>query len=552
MPSPERLHRRELLNNPSGEVLNASELAAVIAKSLSAAGSNVLFGIPGGGNNLEVIGAAEAAGIQFVLAHTENAAAYMACVYAELTRIPTGCVITRGPGAASATNGVAQAFLDRQPLLMLTDAVSSTDAARISHQRLDQHAVFSGISKWSGVLGKSEPADVMDQAIAIAAGPRPGPVHLDFDPGADHQMQPPAPVAPYGDIRAARAVLATARLPVVLVGIGARDHASAVRKLLAGTNVPVLQTYKAKGVVPDSWPNAAGILTGATVEAPVLEAADVILAIGLDTVELIPNQWPYSAPVVALNSWPEDSPYFEPQVTVVGPLDELLAGLSPPLPDEWDPGFAQEQRAATAIALLSGPKPTQGLAPWDVVARTRALAPAGSIATVDAGAHMLAAMPLWDTEEPGEVLISSGLATLGFALPAAIAAAIARPDKRTYCFVGDGGLGMVLAELETVVRLDLPITIVVFNDSALSLIQIKQKTEGHGGSNAISYRLSDFAAIARAYGLDATNISSIDELEAAVQDNLDHPRPILLDIQLDGSGYPYVMDVIRGQRAKGV
>jgi len=134
----------------------------------------------------------------------------------------------------------------------------------------------------------------------------------------------------------------------------------------------------------------------------------------------------------------------------------------------------------------------------------------------------------------------------------AIAAAIARPDKRTYCFVGDGGLGMVLAELETVVRLDLPITIVVFNDSALSLIQIKQKAEGHGGSNAISYRLSDFAAIARAYGLDATNISSIDELEAAVQDNLDHPRPILLDIQLDASGYPYVMDVIRGQRAKGV
>ena len=140
------------------------------------------------------------------------------------------------------------------------------------------------------------------------------------------------------------------------------------------------------------------------------------------------------------------------------------------------------------------------MAPWDVVRIVREAAPPASVATVDAGAHMLAVMPLWSVDEPGQVLISSGLATMGYAVPAAVGAALARPDQRVFCFVGDGGLGMVLGELETIARLRLAVTVVVFNDASLSLIRVKQRPEGHGDERAVRYSPVDFAAVAAGLG----------------------------------------------------
>lgn len=529
--------------------MDARGLAAAVAEELAAAGSRTVFGIPGGGNNLELIGAAEAAGLRFVLAHTETAAAYMAAVYGELTGTPTGCLATRGPGAANAVNGVAQAWLDRQPLVMLTDAVSAADTPRIGHQRIDQPAMFAPITKWSGAVGgTADPAAVVKRVVGLTLAGRPGPVHIDLDPAVSTAAGEPehADGSPHtGDLAAVAELVRRARRPVIIAGLGAREAAAEVRELVRGTNVPVLATYKAAGVVPGSGPNAAGLLTGATVEAPVLEAADLIIAVGLDTVELIPAPWRYVAPVVALAAWPEESPYFTPAHEVVGPLPELLGAL-PGLNDDWDPGFARAQRDACLERLAAGPEAQGGLAPWEVVAAVRAIAPAGSIATVDSGAHMLAAMPQWGADEPGEVLISSGLATMGFALPAAIAAGLARPERRTFCFVGDGGLGMVLAELETLTRLNLPVTVVVFNDSALSLIKVKQRGEGHGGDGAIAYGPVDYAALAAAHGLPATIADTPGALADAAKASLATPGPMLIDARVDPTGYPHVLGVIRG------
>ncbi|MQA97036.1 MAG: hypothetical protein GEV11_21215 [Streptosporangiales bacterium] len=529
-------------------LVDARGLAKVVAESLAAAGSRVVFGIPGGGNNLELIGAAEDAGMRFVLGHTEAAAAYMASVHGELTGTSTACLATRGPGAANAVNGVAQAWLDRQPLVMLTDAVSAADTPRIGHQRIDQPATFAPITKWSGAVGAAGAGDVMKRLVALTLAGRPGPVHVDLDPGAGTASAVPEGASVRsGDLGAVAEAVRRARRPVVLVGLGARDAAGAVRELVRGTNVPVLPTYKAAGVVPSSGPNAAGLLTGATVEAPVLEAADLILAVGLDTVELIPAPWRYEAPVVTLAPWPEESPYFTPAHEVVGPLAELLQDL-PRLNDDWEPGYAAAQRAACVERLVAGPPAREGLAPWEVVAAVRDVAPAGSVATVDSGAHMLAAMPQWAAEEPGELLISSGLATMGFALPAAIAAGLARPDRRTFCFTGDGGLGMVLAELETLARLNLPVTVVVFNDSALSLIKVKQRPTGHGGAPAIAYRPVDYAALAAAHGLTSSVVGTVPALTEAATAALKTSGPTLIDARVDPAGYPHILDVIRGVR----
>jgi acetolactate synthase-1/2/3 large subunit len=161
---------------------------------------------------------------------------------------------------------------------------------------------------------------------------------------------------------------------------------------------------------------------------------------------------------------------------------------------------------------------------------------------------MLVAMPLWEVGEPGEALISSGLATMGFALPAAIAAAVARPERHVVCFVGDGGLGMTLAELETVSRLGLAVLVVVFNDSALSLIRIKQAADGHGGEGAVRYRDTAFDAVAAAVGIASRRVGDSSELVEALDEAFAEPRPYLIDAIVDPSGYPAVLAATRGGR----
>jgi acetolactate synthase-1/2/3 large subunit len=528
--------------------VGAAEAAKVIATALAEGGSTVMFGVPGGGNNLEIIGAAEAAGIRFVLAHAETAATIMAAVHADLTGEPTAVVVTRGPGAASAVNGVAQARLDRQPLVVLTDAVSTADYARVSHQRIDQRALFGPVTKATGTLGSDDgAAEVAERAVRLASEAPGGPVHLDFDPAARSVLKSCGTGRP-GAVGAAPArlaeLLAGSSRPVLALGLGARPVAGQVRELVRDTGVPVLTTYRAKGVVPDSWPNAAGLLTGATIEADVLDAADLIVAIGLDSVELIPGPWPYRTPLVALTEWADDSPYLRADLEVVGPLRELVSSLR--LRDGWPVGFAADRRNAGLLRLLDAPTGREGVAPHDVVTRTRATAPADAVATVDAGAHMLVALPLWDTDRVDGVLVSSGLATMGFALPAAIGAAFAEPGRRVVCLTGDGGLGMALAELETVARYQLPVTVVVFNDSRLSLIAIKAKPEGNGGSGAISYGESDYAAIGRGMGLASSRVGSPAELTAALEDSFGAKAPALIDVTVDPTGYRYILDVIRG------
>jgi acetolactate synthase I/II/III large subunit len=522
--------------------MTSSALAEAIAKALADAGVDHLFGMPGGGNNLDVIGACEAVGIRFVLAHTETGAAIMASAWAEVRGSVGACVVTRGPGAASAVNGAAQADQDRQPLLLLCDTVDAASSPRIAHQNIDQRALFAPVTRWSTTLGTAEPDEVMRNAIAVATTPPRGAVHLDVDPGVTSRDPAPPGSSHEGSLADVARFLSDAERPLIIVGVGGRPYAKAVRDLVAGTGIPVMMTYKARGVVPDSEPNSAGNVTGARTDGLLLNRADLIVTIGLDSIELIPNTWPYPAPVVALTEARDPFRYLEPAATVVGPLSELLAGL-PPLRDRWPAGAAADHRARIERGLFDGPALRPGIAPAAVVRAVRAAAPPGSVATVDAGAHMLVAMPLWTVDEPGEVLISSGLATMGYSLPAAIGAALAGPGVRVYCFVGDGGLQMCLGELETLARLALDVTVVVFNDRTLSLIKAKQRPTGHGGAGAVQYAPTDFAAVARGMGVPGRGVENEAQLSAALADQVDGPD--LLDVRVHADAYRHVIDVVR-------
>lgn len=534
-----------------------------LVTALARHGSDTVFGVPGGGVNLALIGAAERAGMRFVLTHGETAGAIAAATYGLLTGAPAMALATRGPGAASAVNGAAQATLDRYPLVLATDCVSASDTGRVAHQRLDQTGLLRPVTKWSGTIGDDAGAPATaEMAVSLAARPPRGAVHLDVDPGAP--STPPdadgtradgneAPGATgggatderlAGDLEAARRLLADARRPVAIVGFEAIDQSDEVRTAVERLGCPTLTTYQAIGVLSEGHPQLAGLFTGGVIEQRLLARADLVIAIGLDTVEPLPTPWPSTVPVISIVGTTPASSYVPSDVSLHAPLSTTLTELLDRTNErctDWPPDAGAEA-LADVRQLLRGAA-SDAFGPLELATAVAEVTPPTATATVDAGAHFLAVMPFWPANRPLGLLISNGLATMGFALPAAIGAALARPGAPVVCMVGDGGLGMTLAELETVARLHLPITVVVFDDAALSLIEVKQR-EGHGGPDAVRYRPIDFAAVAGAMGLDATAVDDATGLRRVLADGWDRPR--LVDARIDPSPYRRLIETTRG------
>ena len=503
--------------------------------------------MPGGGPNLDMIGAAAELGIGFTLAHGETAACVMAGAFGLVTGTPGAAIATRGPGLTNAVNGLAQATLDRAPLVLVSDRVPESQRGRVAHQRLDQLAVTAAVTRWSGVFGHAEPAATAAAAAALALGPPAGAVHLDFDPGVPGD-RPPAPGLPPalddGTLDAVLDVVRGRRRPVVLLGLGAVAHAHELRAVLTGSGVPAMTTYQATGVVPTGSAEWAGPFTNAALERPLLDQADLIVGVGLDAVEPMPAAWSSRTPTVLLSptATSGNEAYFDDAVIVSGPPARTLAAVLGACTPAW-PSDAGRRHHEASMALLRDDGLADGLSPVDLVDAVRQCT--GEVRlTVDAGAHMLAAMPFWPATRPHGVLISNGLATMGYALPAAIGAALATGGtERVVCMTGDGGLGMVAAELETLARLALPVTVVVFDDAALTLIELKQRS-GQGDASAVRFSPVDLAAVASGMGLPAATAENVTEVHAALRHA--GPGPFLLDARIDPASYRHLMAVSRG------
>ncbi|HEX6079083.1 MAG TPA: thiamine pyrophosphate-binding protein [Methylomirabilota bacterium] len=540
-------------------------VADLIVEGLVRAEVPRIFGVPGGGSNLEVLEAARARGLPFVLCHQEWAACIMAAVTGELTGRPGAVLSTLGPGVTASATGLAHARLDRCPLIYLSDRHPADVLQFATHQYVDHGAHVGAIAKESLTVGPDSAAHWVAHAVRLALAEPRGPVHLDLPadvagrsavPAATSVAPTPLPPLDGALMERAAAMIRAARRPLVIAGLGCRPaDAKWLRAFAEAVPTPVLTTYKAKGAIPDPHPLALGIFTGGALEEPLVERADLIIAFGLDTVELIPRPWGYTAPVLSLTRCPAAEPrlqapgggaYFTPALEVVGEpgaiLEDLASRIMGRMHADWDVVEVDRIRRQRIAALEVA---VPGLAPHRVVQMTRELTAAGSIATVDAGAHMFPATAYWLALEPGECLISNGLATMGFALPAAIAAQLVHPDRRVVCFTGDGGLMMVAAELETVARLGLPIVIVVFDDEALSLIAIKQEQKGLEGVS-MRYAGPDLRALARAFGLRAFTATDEATLHAALIGAQTAPGPALIDARIDASGYRRMLEIVRG------
>jgi acetolactate synthase-1/2/3 large subunit len=543
-------------------------VADLVVRRLREAGVRTLFGVPGGGSSLDLIEAAGIAGLPFVLTATETAAAIAALAQAEITGRPGACLTALGPGASSVVNGVACALLDRAPVLVFTDCLAAGAQGRFEHQRLPLRAVFEPLTKCSCRLEPAGVDEAIDRALRLSISGRPGPVHIEWP--ADLTSTAPAssdePSASVGafqsdadlpgsagpmtkdDASKLEQLLAGARKPLLIAGLGSRTmrDSEAIRAFSERRNVPAMVTYKAKGVVPDGHPFFAGVFTNAAIEQALLRECDLIIAVGLDPVELIPRPWTVSAPVVYCGPWPVPADHvpFAVQLlcdvaTGLGEVDGLLVR------SEWTREHVSQtvvdQRQQVAAAA-----PAAGLTAQRVIQVAASRLAAGSRVTVDAGAHMFPATMLWPVREPNGMLVSNGLSTMGFALPAAIGASLLDRDRPVVALTGDGGLLMCVGELVTAAREGLRIVVIVFDDSSLSLIEIKQQARRFNASG-VALAPIDWPALARSVGADAFAAGSESELDHAIERALACEGPSLIDARIDRSNYGETVRVIRGQ-----
>lgn len=541
---------------PAADTAPPVTLARAVAETLAARGVTRMFGVPGGGSSLDLIDAGAACGIEFVLCRTETAAAIMASVTGEMTGTP-GVVLTGiGPGAASVVNGVAYASLERAPLVVVTDT-HEAGAVAPPHQIFDQRALFRPITKAQVRLSPEDGAAEIARLLDLAcAWPR-GPVHVDLSAGdagatisvpkreTEARAVPPRAGPLPDDIARAAALIRAAKRPAVVAGLEVRDDASssAVRALIAKLQAPAMATYKAKGTIDERDPLFAGMFTNAKSDAALLAAADLVILAGVDPVEMIPGPWRTDAGTVVLTRSPALAYPFRPDVEVAGPIEVSAAALADGgARAGWDPGEIADIRAAIHDA---GCVTAKGRTADEVVESVQAAAPAGARCAVDAGAHMFSAMGCWRADAPHGVLKSSGLSTMGFALPAAIAAWLIEPGRRTVALTGDGGMMMCLGELSTASRLGAKVTIVVLNDAALSLIDIKQQRQQRPPLGVRTPR-ADFAAAARGMGCAALTVGETDSLEDALKAAFAVDGPALVDVTVDPGGYRDQLAALRG------
>lgn len=520
-----------------------------------------VFGIPGGGSSLDLIRAFAESNIQFVLTHSETAATMMAAAYAELGGGIGVAITTQGPGTASAANGVAHASLDRAPIFLISDGWTAKQAAFDSHQVFDQRALLAPVVKATSRVETEDVSEEIEALVTLMQTEPWGPVYLELTGENARRVverksayrTPKMPTAPASSatdeaIASARAMLESARKPVILLGLEARARgvAAQVQVLARKLGCPILATYKAKGIVSDDADNMIGLFTGGAAETECAGAADLIVLCGFDPVELIGRPWAYTAPVLDLAPVRHPVHYVKPEVGIYQPLIRTLVALSDINgASEWTAREFQTLRWNMRSRLTYEGNGT-GLTPEEVVCTAQEVT-SGRLprATVDAGAHMFSVMAFWQVRQHGDILISNGLASMGFALPAAIATALHSPDRSVVAFTGDGGLMMCLGELATAAQYKARICVVVFNDAGLSLISIKQRSR-QLPTEGVDWPRPDLAAVARGLGLEAFSASNIKQYREALALAHAVDGPSLIDVHVDPSGYLKQSIALRG------
>ncbi|MFQ5594386.1 MAG: thiamine pyrophosphate-binding protein [Anaerolineae bacterium] len=534
------------MNAPLPSDLDA---AGYIAHFLKEQGVQRVFGLPGG-DNLRVIEALRQADIDYVLVHHEAAAAFMADADGQLNGRPGVCMATLGPGAVNLLDGVANSFRERAPVLAITADIDAAERPVRTHQEIDLNALYRPATKLSlSPTGDALP-EILPAVWRLAMTPPWGPVHVNLSPaeagrpvpmpGSEphaHHNQMPHPLP---DLAEAVQRIAQAERVFIAAGIGV-EQAGAQAELLGlaeAWGTPVTVTPKAKGHFPEDHRLFAGTY-GAYGDEPLRDAlnqADLILAVGLDGIDFI-KPWTLQTPVISLAQALPDDPAFRPSLVCDGDLGQILRELTPARQAD-DATWAAEIRAGIAARIAPEPVSADGtVAPQIVFQALRHALPANGMVTVDVGAHKLLILQMWEATQPKTFFVSNGLSAMGYALPAAIAMKLARPDVPVAAVTGDGGLLMYAGELETLSRLGAPVVVLVLVDASLALIRMKQAAAGLQPGYGIDFGEVDYRALAGAFGLAHRRV----DISASAGDVIDEAvalgRPVLVEARIDKEQY---------------
>lgn len=533
-------------------------VADAIANFLAQQGVDRAYGVTGG-EMLPVLDALQRRGIEFVLTHHEAAAAYMADTEGQLTGRPGVCVGTLGPGAANLFAGLAQATLERSPVLGISADVTPEEAAGQRHQVFNIPGAMAPAVKYSARVSPQNVGAVLPAAWSAATNGMPGAAHLSVpssvatlpaasQPGAAPNAVAASPAVP-SELGEVEQRLAQATQPVAVLGLEARTSAVARRfaQVVTGSDIPVVTQVKARGWFPGNNPLHAGSLAsyGSRGVFELIQSADLVLGVGMDGVDLI---WPWDGPAgynLTAYDLQDGSLPHTPVVGELAAMLERLAAVDRPPNRVSAADRAAQARSAARADLQAGPAgtdhpadaPSDGIEVDPLFQAIRAAAPSDTALVSDVGMHKLYLAQYWDAPAPDTYFVANGLSGMGWALPSALGFKLTCPDTPALAVTGDGGALMFAGELGTLARLKPPgLVYLVLVDASLALIRLKAEQLEHDPAPN-DFAPPDFVALARSFGLQAERVDSPAVAATVVSEGLSASEPLVIEAPIDYGAY---------------
>ncbi|MGD1061157.1 MAG: acetolactate synthase large subunit [Methanomassiliicoccales archaeon] len=528
--------------------------AELLVKCLEAEGVTRIFGIPGE-ENIDVMDALIDSKIKFVLTKHENSAAFMANACARLTGKPQVCLSTLGPGATNMVTGVADAFLSYYPVVAITGQAGAERAYDPQKQYVDLVHMYKPVTKDSfSVRTTSRVPDQVRRAFDIATAERPGPVHMELPEDVMHEEAKGEPLTKGNvhhlctelvAIESVREMLANSRKPLVFAGAGVlrANAVSRLQRFVHRWNTPIVHSWHGAGMISyedELSLNTVGLRSSDFVRLA-FEEADAVVLMGFDLAEFAPVFWNIGAhkSIVHIGALPAESvPNFSPDVQLVGDIGSILDRLSLDAKPRrnWATHFREDLNRCMERCPI-GETPVK---PQLIVRAIRRALGKDDICVSDVGAHLVWLAKLYPVYKENTLLLSNGLIPMGIGLPAAIAARLTNPSKKVVAAVGDAGLMMSVAELETAKRLGVRFVTVVFNDGDLGLIKAKHE-KAYGRAYDTRFDNPNMVELAHSFGAKGYRVETASELKEALKQSLAADELAVIDVPVDYSENKYLL-----------
>jgi acetolactate synthase-1/2/3 large subunit len=543
----------------------ARTAAHLLVDCLAAEGCEYVFSVPGE-ETMDILDAlSDHRVVRHITTRHEQGAAFMADVYGRLTGRAAVAMGTLGPGATNLVTGIADAYLDRAPMVAITGQASSDKLHKEAHQVVDIVEMFEPVTKWNTRVERVEAIpEIVSKAFRVATLEKPGPTHVELPENlaamaVDDELSPLSPVRTYFPeptdeaIAHAADLIAESQRPLVLAGNGVlrRRAAAELRAFARGLHVPVAVTFMGKGAIDDRS-HLSLMAVGLQARDHVMsgfDRADLVICVGYDLVEYAPARWNPDGRkrIVHIDTQPaETDAQYRPEVELIGDIDgtlrRLLTAVQPRGISGRDAGERHEARETLVHADLrnalledlaaGAASDAMPITPQRAIADLRAALGPDDIVVSDVGAHKVWVARLYQTYEPNTVIISNGFAAMGISVPGAIAAKLVHPDRKVVALCGDGGFLMNSQELETAKRIGANVTVVVWRDDGYGLIDWKQRNE-FGRPFGVEFGNPDFVAYAESFGIAGFRPSSAGDLAATYRRALDVEGPALVEIPID-------------------